>query len=681
MTSDSKSESRRFSSALTNDMSVGTLALCLTLAMIAGMGLSISLGRFDPHESLFDKPTGRYSSLLMPLRSLATFLLRFKMSMKSSTYPTLVLMLVLTWVLLHAVPTWKTREMLWILPLSFLAAFSLVLCESFHAVYSWDLVFETKTTLAIALSKALGLTVFFVLTIKTAESLSIRARISGEAYKSSSVLRTAMIALVLLLCWLPYMLSLYPGTIVPDVNDQVAQLLGNVDHCRSIRRTIQVRPDVLLNNHHPVAHTLLIGLTMKLGEILGSSNKAFYIHAIVQSILLAHALASQVSFIEERCECRWPSRAALLFFALNPIFPCWGMTITKDVPFIILTWWVCKKTYDLVQPCNEYDFRKGIAYGILLLVWMLSRNNCVYIIVALIPFALWHFRTTPDVLRRFILSAVISVLVFQVGIQGIVFSMFGISKGGKQEALSVPFMQTARLIRDHPEAISADEEEVLLHIFKTKEGDLKEVANRYDARPTKADDVKFMFDNDNGTDYLSQYLKIWFKGLKEHPLTYIQAVMCLDYSWLSYESHEDNRVYIGVYDTKDMPPDWFGDLLPDIHNVKKLETARSIVRSIIDIVGVNPLTSWLVEHSFYTWVYLILFVFTLRHGLTRERFTMEIILLNFCICFLGPVSYMRYALPAVVCLPFFVVLVYTAKSNNVKETSPSDQELISESSL
>lgn len=49
---------------------------------------------------------------------------------------------------------------------------------------------------------------------------------------------------LLVLCWLPYLLALYPGVVLPDSLSSVAQSMG----------------DVPISNHHPVLFTLLVKL-------------------------------------------------------------------------------------------------------------------------------------------------------------------------------------------------------------------------------------------------------------------------------------------------------------------------------------------------------------------------------------------------------------------------------------
>ena len=69
-----------------------------------------------------------------------------------------------------------------------------------------------------------------------------------------------LLALVILLCWLPYMILFYPGCANPDVQDQLGQFFHNETMCWTRKYVNLANPQhSYWNNHHPVFHTLGLG--------------------------------------------------------------------------------------------------------------------------------------------------------------------------------------------------------------------------------------------------------------------------------------------------------------------------------------------------------------------------------------------------------------------------------------
>ena len=218
--------------------------------------------------------------------------------------------------------------------------------------------------------------------------------------------------------------------------------------------------------------------------------------------------------------------------------------------------------------------------------------------------------------------------------------------------LSVPFMQTARYVKEYRNEISDVEEDILLSIFNTSNNCLDDIVEKYDSSPDRSDNLKELYNKETDKETLIKYIKFWGKCLFKHPLTYIQAFLCLNYSWFTFESHHDNRYYNGICDTK------IADLLPDMKNPSCFKEARNILNSIISIMSKIPFTSWLVEFSFYTWICLFAFIVMINRRKKAEIIALSPLFINYLICFVGPVAYMRYALPALVCLPTIILYSY-----------------------
>lgn len=124
------------------------------------------------------------------------------------------------------------------------------------------------------------------------------------------------ICLLLLLCWLPWLLYQYPGNLSPDSLNQISQAVG----------------ETALSNNHPVLHTLWIRLLISIG---GSTQIGIALYSITQLLFMAAAFSLCVLFIYSRTCSIKAAGFTLLYFAFYPVHPIYGMTMWKDIPFSI----------------------------------------------------------------------------------------------------------------------------------------------------------------------------------------------------------------------------------------------------------------------------------------------------------------------------------------------------------
>lgn len=123
-------------------------------------------------------------------------------------------------------------------------------------------------------------------------------------------------------CWIPYLLMHYPGNLSPDSLSSVSQVLELSE----------------LNNHHPIAFTLLIQAGMGFGSLFSVDIcDQIACFTVFQMLLLSAVLGYCVS---------WFSRFGVgekktyvivalitIFFSLNPVIASYAITMWKDVLF------------------------------------------------------------------------------------------------------------------------------------------------------------------------------------------------------------------------------------------------------------------------------------------------------------------------------------------------------------
>ena len=115
---------------------------------------------------------------------------------------------------------------------------------------------------------------------------------------------TAAYMLMLALCWSPYLIAFYPGTVCWDLGEMVAQFFGQ-------------RP---MDTWHPVFLTWVIGGCVWLGRLVGSDNLGAALYTLIQTALMAFALSGVLRLMRALRLNRAARLAAAAFFALLPIW-------------------------------------------------------------------------------------------------------------------------------------------------------------------------------------------------------------------------------------------------------------------------------------------------------------------------------------------------------------------------
>ena len=92
-------------------------------------------------------------------------------------------------------------------------------------------------------------------------------------------------SIVMFICYLIYMIAFYPIIMSKDPSFQLLQYF-HIDNKYSYY-SVLLDKNVIITNHHPVVHTLLLGTCVKLGMVLfNSSNVGLFIYSIINIRIL-----------------------------------------------------------------------------------------------------------------------------------------------------------------------------------------------------------------------------------------------------------------------------------------------------------------------------------------------------------------------------------------------------------
>lgn len=361
-----------------------------------------------------------------------------------------------------------------------------------------------------------------------AQSTQSRIELKGQHHFEFPLTRRGFLGSlgVIYLCWLPYLILTYPGVIWYDTQQQLQQFFGI--------------PNVFgdgshLSDHHPVFDTLIFGSFVKFGNLIGSGNVGVFLYAIVQSLITASTLALTVLYLRRIGVPRQLCKAAMLFFALFPIFPMYSSAMVKDAVF--LPYFLLFSLCFVETARTKGDFLRKpwalTAFIVFAVLMALTKKTGLYVVIVACV-GLLFFLPKGRRLRAF-LPALITAFVMMVALPKVVFPIAGIQEGGKQEVLGIAFQQSARLLRDHPDQVSLQDKESIYKVLG------RDVADRYQWWAT--DSVKGYSWDDEKNQYLGEYMRVWAKGFIEHPTSYVKTYLALEQGWLGTpETIKDGNV-------------------------------------------------------------------------------------------------------------------------------------------
>ena len=559
---------------------------------------------------------------------------------------------ILLLVFYHFAPPYQgsKAEKAFVFLFSCVAVLAVLLCKSYDSINSWDMVFGSLTAVIVAAIKTVGYAFAIYYIVSFVAKMNIQLQ-SGEQIEVQNAGKTIALKILLIMaCWLPYIILLYPGCFSVDSCDQIAQVLNNKNYIGgSADYLVLLNDDVILNNHHPVIYAWVLKIVLALGRAT-SYGFAFEVLCVFQSLFLASAF-SYLLFVMKKHACKETVlKICTAFFALFPLFPLYGMTIVKDTPYCALTVFVVVLFYELLAS-EEIKTAKLLFFASVVFAFLMAKNNSVYVMIMTLAVAVVFLLKNKKKMLKIGAAILVPVLIFQIGIVNVLYPALDITPGSKREMLSVPFVQTARYVRDYEKELSKKDKKAILKVMTT-DGTIDEILSAYDTtlESKRSDELKDKF-NKHATDKdLKAYFKVWLKGLKRHPSTYVQAYFNLHYGWLSYEGYDQGKTYEASY------PEELLMALPqftDFEGNVKLKTAVNIEKWVLNVI---PVTKPFLEISTYTWIYIILIIVAIR----KKRFTSlvanSIIYFNYLIYMAGPIAYMRYAVPMVCVVPFSIFI-------------------------
>ena len=450
--------------------------------------------------------------------------------------------------------------------------------------------------------------------------------------------------IIILILWLPYIISFYPIILSPDPSFQIKQFFGIPNKYSDY--SIMLDKSVTITNHHPVIHTLLLGTCLKFGNLINCDNLGLFLYSIIQITILSSVLSLTISYMTKLKISYKYRLIVLLIYSLVPMFPLYAMSGVKDVIFTSLIILYVMLIYYLIKNKKDTLSIKKVILIILLLIFiMLFRNNGFHIILLSFPFVLLINRKN---LKKLLIIFII-FLSFNTCYNKVILPHFKITPSSVREILSIPFQQTARYVKYNK--LTKEEYEIYDKVL-----DMSDLAKRY--KPEISDPVKNKFNKYTTDKELKEYFSTWLKDLTKDPVTYVDATTNNIYGYF-YPFKLNWYVYY-KYDTR-IVSDGFN------YHYNNLNTSRDILSTFAIYYPYIPIIGLVSNIGFNTW---ILFFITAYMFHKKKYYDIIYLLPSYVallVCMASPVNaYFRYAMPYVFAMPLTIGIFLDVIKGSVK---------------
>lgn len=439
----------------------------------------------------------------------------------------------------------------------------------------------------------------------------------------------------------------YPAIFWGDTPSQIAQGFNAPEETSDYLRLLS--PNRLLNNHHPVVHTILIHLFLLIGKsVFDSYNVGIFLFSLFQLMLILLLLSKTMAYLQYRqVPFRWLA-ILMLYYALSPRLQNHMMLVTKDIPYGAGMLLFLISIDDIINNgiVDSHSSLKSIFAASAFMI--IFRNEGIYVVFISLSFIALRKKE----LRKSLLSIVLLLLLLWNIITGLIYPALLITPGSRREMLSIPFQQTARYVKTYPSEITEDEKQAINAVL-----DYDSLAELFVYN--RSDSVKSTFNEDATTEELLTYFNAWFHMFLKHPLNYIATTMHhiedlwnpftermyrVPYNDSSHLMSHTNQLCHGYVET-------------DFHYPSVLQPFRSLYEKAGELLSRIPPIS-LLSHP---WFYFYSTVFVLTLFIRKKEFDgcslFLPIILQFLVCMAGPVvGVFRYMFPMALCIPVALLL-------------------------
>ena len=304
---------------------------------------------------------------------------------------------------------------------------------------------------------------------------------------------------VIFLLWLPYAVMKYPGGIDFDSYLQLLEPLG-------------LYP---VSNHWPISSSLFFAGCFSLGRaVFGSNNAGLFTAIVCQMLFCAACMAYSLKLMHRLKLSGSLQVLTLAVYSLTTIFSRYTTSLGKDCIFASALL-LCLSLLAELLFCSDHRRLPGLlGFGAAALLMSVLRSNGPYVLFFMLLSAAlaWCISRRRQLLR--VMACIAGAYCLCLCYMNVLLPALGVPGASISEALSLPFMQTARYVKYYPEEVSPEEREIIDGVL-----DYDRLPELYNERISDA--VKHSYHGDG--ESLLKYFGVWFRQGLRHPDLYFSA--------------------------------------------------------------------------------------------------------------------------------------------------------------
>ncbi len=395
----------------------------------------------------------------------------------------------------------------WSKILLIIMSFLITLGYSYEALDNAYLFFGTIPNIIISLIRLMG----FYHLLKIALYYIIKFYKSEFKYKKINIIEKFKLHpflysfIFLFIIYSVYLLFYYPGIINYDNANQIKEVLGF--RTRYINSIIPVSSSSTLTNFNPIVHTILLGNFCKIGILLGNFNIGLFMYTLFQMCIVISIYSYTISFSVNSKLNPLYSFIVLLLLGFIPLFSFYSITAVKDTLYASFLLLFSLEVYYLDKK-EIIVFRDYANLFLISMLVCLFRNNGIVVVIITLLFL---FIKT----KKYFITMLLILISF-LSFNRVLLPTLNISGTSVREVLSIPFQQTARIVKLHPDNINLKDKRVISKIL-----DYDNLSRNYNKEI--ADPVKNKFNKYSTKKDLKAYISVWIKGLFIYPTDYMDA--------------------------------------------------------------------------------------------------------------------------------------------------------------
>lgn len=448
--------------------------------------------------------------------------------------------------------------------------------------------------------------------------------------------------LVISFCGFLVWLALYPGVYGYDAGFQIDRILN---------------PDSAITSHYSLLFSaLLVGFVQLSQTCFGSYEFGLALFTLLQMLFLAFVATRITIYVVTKTKNLYLYLFSLLFFCFFPTYTILAVSSAQDVIFAGLFALVFLNLLKLIEdPGYWQKVRNPISLAVLALLLCMFRNNGVYCLILVVPFALVLTKTKKWWLAATLLAPIVIYKIYT----GPIFDLIGVQKiDTMNEMLSVPSQQLARVYNAKPTAFTETDLQTLRRFYPHYE----QTFLTYDTFPEIADAIKNDLNHQETSDNFGEYLSLWARIGLRSPSNYVDAFLLNTLSlWYPEKQYPDSRIYHPYieFNMVNMKP--LGEQYLNFERHSKFPAYEWVLAKIIARNGWQklPLVSALFSAGTYFIVFCLLVGLVILRRTWKYFLPLSLILGLYATLFLAPASLVRYVFPIMVLAPVLLTLVVT----------------------